>query len=1004
MKQNQSSHAKLQDNIVAICLFIAAHILAISWLYNKTQTISTKQHFVYLNNLENMAKLDSTINSEVLASFTMLVRNYDALNANLKQLMILSKEVTKVPPFVLNQDQHYIRQLAQDTFQDFYNKQYQVDSFKRHHAVYRNSLNYFPKLAKQLLVNKPNLELKHYIQGVLAYVNLPSDGQLSNLNKLAATINQANESLLNDLISHGGVLIRYRNILAKQLESITQSASSDLLTELNVQYMAAYQRAETQSDVYRLFMFIIAITLCLYLAYIFIRLARTRADLKQTIVELKQRYTAQQDAEAKLTLHDAAFTNASEAIAITDSKVQILEVNPAFSKITGYQRDEVIGKNPSVLQSGKHDAAFYQTMWQQLSKDGFWRGEIWNKRKDGEIYPELLSITAIKRNNAVKNYVAVFTDVSILKQQEVKLKQMAYFDELTKLPNRTLLTDRIQQAMNQCQRSNQLMAVAFLDFDGFKQVNDQFGHHIGNQLLITMSERFQSCIRQGDSVARLGGDEFVFLLVGLHNEQEYQLAIKRILDSASKPMHLDGQRIKVSASIGVTLYPADDNDADTLLRNADQAMYTAKQLGKNRYHLFDTAKNDQAVAQNQQLIEIKQALKNEEFILHYQPKVNLRTGEVIGAEALVRWLHPEKGLLFPNSFLPVIENTELIVTLGNYVLTHALEQLNLWHQQGIDLKLSVNVASKQLKSDNFFELLQSALNKHPDVPANKLELEVLETTALDDIHQISQLMTQCQSLGVDFSLDDFGTGYSSLTYLKQLPASKLKIDMSFIRGMLTDSGHLAIVHGTLGLASAFQKLTIAEGVETIEHGNMLIKLGCHFGQGYAISKPLPASEFELWLATWSIPESWVFHGSMQWDDIDFSIFAAEVEHNYYVQNLIAAANKQQQLSEEYLKSATSCQFANWYYKKGQHYYGHLPSFQKLEGLHNQVHLYAEHIQVALEKQNDNEVDDLVSKLTRVHRNLLSELKKLSVEVATPVVKKDQHVINSHNNVHFISPK
>jgi len=433
------------------------------------------------------------------------------------------------------------------------------------------------------------------------------------------------------------------------------------------------------------------------------------------------------------------------------------------------------------------------------------------------------------------------------------LEHIAHYDALTHLPNRVLLADRMQQAMAQCQRRNNSLAVAFLDLDGFKAINDVYGHSVGDQLLIEIAERLRISLREGDTLARLGGDEFVAILTDLDQSKDCEPVLARLLGAASEPVLLNGVQLQVSASIGVTLYPQDGVDAEQLLRHADQAMYLSKQAGKNCFHLFDVEHDAAVKIQRDDLSQIRQALLNHEFVLFYQPKVNMRTGQVIGAEALIRWQHPTKGLLAPASFLPTVENHLFSVEMGEWVITTALEQMAQWQQFGLRIPVSVNVGALQLQQVDFTQRLQQRISHFPQSIYSMLELEILETSALDDIEQISQVIHACQALGVSFALDDFGTGYSSLRYLKRLPAEMLKIDQSFVRDMLEDEGDLTIIKGVIGLAQAFHRKVIAEGVETVAHGDMLLSIGCELAQGYGIARPMPAAEMSAWIANWRSP-------------------------------------------------------------------------------------------------------------------------------------------------------
>jgi diguanylate cyclase (GGDEF)-like protein len=395
-----------------------------------------------------------------------------------------------------------------------------------------------------------------------------------------------------------------------------------------------------------------------------------------------------------------------------------------------------------------------------------------------------------------------------------------------------------------------------MDIDGFKYINDTYGHVVGDELLIIVAERLSHVLCQGDTLARIGGDEFVVVLTDLAKPEDYKSSIERLLLAVSEPILVGNLTLKVSVSIGVTLYPQDTSNSDILVRHADQAMYVAKQAGKNCYHLFDSAQDDAVKIRQESIDHIGVALYKGEFVLYYQPKVNMSSGEVVGVEALIRWQHPVRGLVPPLDFLPDTENHTISIDIGEWVIDAALSQISQWQSMGITLSISVNISAYQLQQADFVERLAALLAVHPEVPPRLLELEILETSAVSDINHVVATIYACIDLGVHFALDDFGTGYSSLTYLRRLPASLIKIDQSFIRYMLTNEDDLAIVVGVVSLAKAFQLKVIAEGVETIEHGNALLQLGCELAQGYGIAKPMPASHIPPWLESWKPDKAW----------------------------------------------------------------------------------------------------------------------------------------------------
>ncbi|MFZ2170954.1 MAG: EAL domain-containing protein [Methylococcaceae bacterium] len=576
------------------------------------------------------------------------------------------------------------------------------------------------------------------------------------------------------------------------------------------------------------------------------------------------------ESEEKLHLAASVFSHAREGIMITAADGAIIDVNDAFSDITGYSRDEVLGKNPRLLKSGRHENDFYAAMWRDLIKKDHWYGEIWNRRKNGEVYPELLTISTVPNGPGnPRRYLGLFSDITMAKEHEQKLERSAHYDALTSLPNRVLLADRLHQAMAHTRRRGQGLAVAYLDLDGFKAINDKHGHEVGDQLLIAVATRMKQALREGDTLARLGGDEFVAVLLDSGGIDASVPMLSRLLAAAAQPVQYGDITLQVSASLGVTFYAqAEDIDADQLLRQADQSMYQAKLAGKNRYHFFDAEQDSRIRSHHESLDRICRALSAREFVLYYQPKVNMRTGTVIGAEALIRWQHPERGLLQPDMFLPMIEDHPLAIELGEWVIDTALTQMELWHAAGLNIPVSVNLGSRQLQQTDFVERLSALLSAHPNVSPGDLELEVLETSAMEDLSKVSRVIDASRKIGVSFALDDFGTGYSSLTYLKRLAVSILKIDQSFVRDMIKDPDDLAIVEGVIGLATAFRRQVIAEGVETVEQGSLLLKLGCDLAQGYGIARPMPALELPGWSVTWRHDPVWteqlfVSHDALQ---------------------------------------------------------------------------------------------------------------------------------------------
>lgn len=700
------------------------------------------------------------------------------------------------------------------------------------------------------------------------------------------------------------------------------------------------------------------------------------------LIGLSADVTARRLTENRVKLLAAVFENAREGITLANSDGTIVDVNPRFCEITGYTRDEVIGKNPRILSSGRHDAAFYAAMWHALKSVGHWQGEIWNRKKSGEIYPELLSISVLQGTEASSSYyLAVFTDISDLKAQQAHLEHLAHFDALTHLPNRVLLADRLQIAMSQVRRNQQILAVCYLDLDGFKPINDHHGHQFGDRLLIEVGQRLTQSLRGGDSVARIGGDEFVLLLNDLESTGECDAIISRLLRTIAEPIVIDGERANVSASMGVTLFPEDDADADTLLRHADQALYMAKEGGRNRFHLFDTSHDYELRVRREGLARFNAAMAANQLRLYYQPKVDMRRGRVIGAEALIRWQDPDLGLIMPAQFLSFIERNPSDIALGEWVIQEALRQIIEWRKAGLDLVVSVNISAHHLAQANFVSRLKLFLGTCP-VPAHCLEIEILETAALEDIGHITSLMAECHALGVDFALDDFGTGYSSLTYFKRLPATTLKIDQSFVRDMLHDSDDLAIVEGIVGLSRAFHRIVIAEGVETIEHGVRLLQIGCDLAQGYGIARPMPAEEFPGWLANWRAEGAWGLAAGMALPTDDAGLLLAEQVHRRWFYDLkVFLLTDPGERKHPPSLDTDQCQLGLWLNGLGAERLGHLAKFEQVDLAHEKLHEAGRMLVALHDKGQIDEVRTRLSALEVIGDELVAGLHALLIEIS-----------------------
>jgi diguanylate cyclase (GGDEF)-like protein/PAS domain S-box-containing protein len=563
-----------------------------------------------------------------------------------------------------------------------------------------------------------------------------------------------------------------------------------------------------------------------------------------------------QAARDRQDLTQSVFQHLHEGLLITDPEHRVLEVNPTYSQITGYPRDELVGAVPPLLRMIEADTernAQLAKMSAALGVDGSWRGELRHVQRSGE--PGLLQLAiSVVRNadGSVRNHVLAITDITHTREQWEQLQRQAHTDELTRLPNRVRLAQMLQTAMQTSRREGSLLTVCYLDLDHFKPVNDRFGHESGDRLLVELANRMRRSLRSwaggDDVVARIGGDEFV-LLLRTATLEESRHAVERVLNQVCQPYALGvgTDPVMVTASIGATVFPLDGADAETLLRHADHAMYGAKQAGRNGYLFFDAEHDRRAEARFVALGRVQEALDANEFRLFFQPKVDMRSGKVLGVEALLRWKHPEQGVIPPAQFLPLVENTGLSTGVGNWVLQHGIDQLALWMRMGLDITVSINVSARHLQEPLFAQHLAGLLSRHQAPVAHRLIIEVLETAALADVDYTCELMEECRALGVRFALDDFGTGYSTFTYLKRLPIDMLKIDRSFVINMLGDRQDLAIVEGVIGLSQTFGCAVVAEGVETPAQAQRLIEIGCNVGQGNGIAAAMPADEVPDWV-------------------------------------------------------------------------------------------------------------------------------------------------------------
>ena len=692
------------------------------------------------------------------------------------------------------------------------------------------------------------------------------------------------------------------------------------------------------------------------------------------IIIFTEDITVRKRAELRLELAASVFTNASEGIAITDPSGIILDVNEAFTQITGYSRTEAVGRSTKLLRSGRQGKEFYANMWRDLVESGRWSGEIWNRAKDGRVFAETLTITAVRdKDGMTQQYVALFSDITLEKEREQALQHLAQYDLLTGLPNRVLLRDRLHHAMAQADRRGSILAVVCLDIDNFKAINDSHGHPIGDQLLTTVAHSMKSAMGKNDILARLGGDEFIAVLVDLDNPDQSVPAVRHLLEAAAQPVVIGGIPLQLSASAGIACYPqAEDVDADQLQRQAAQALYQSKIRGKNRYHIFDSHLALSTRGHHEELERIHVALKRDEFLLYYQPKMNMATGAIEGAEALIRWRHPERGLLLPREFLPVVEGHPIDLEIGEWVIEHVLAQIEKWRAGGLDIPVSINISAQQLQHADFPARLNALLAKHPSIEPTRLEIEVLETSALPDMSQVSQVIHSCGKLGVSFALDDFGTGYSSLAFLKRLPVDVLKIDQTFVRDMLDDPEDLTIVEGMLGLASAFRRQSVAEGVETTEQGVLLLRLGCQVAQGFGIARPMPPEDLPSWVASWTPDPQWSNVTAL--DPADRPLLYAGAEHSTWVGAIEAFLEGKRRVPPSL--DPTECRLGLWMSSEKSFAHSHFHASRAIHSLHNDLHACGAEILALKAEDRVSESEKQLPHLRSLRDDLLAQLKSL----------------------------
>lgn len=841
-----------------LVLGFATLLALVTWLFVQADDVSPETHYAYMQSLRRVQQADVELNAAVLASYADLLQNYDPLVRHVQTIQNEQETLQRIPASLPEVGQGQLKLLLGKLIASQRDKAGDVDLFKRSNAILRNSELYFP-LAAEVALQKADVrksgEFEYFVRRLLGLARGVKLDTPEKLNQQLAQLRQQNIQIdgpisMNQLLVHAGAIIERRPEVDALVERIMRSSSSALLEEVTRVYVQGHEDALRLASYHRQLLYLVSLLLAVYAIYALIRFERDRRELGLAHANLAERYEAQRRTDAELRLYATVFTNAAEGMTITGADSRIVAVNPAFTVISGYEQAEVIGQTPAILNSGQQSPEFYRQMWSDLNEIGHWQGEIWNRRKDGGIYPEWLSIAAVRdEHGEVTHYIGVFTDISERKQNEARIHHLAHHDVLTGLPNRLLLEDRISQAMLKSRRSSKPMGLVFVDLDRFKNINDTLGHEVGDQLLVQAAQRGLSVLRDTDTLSRQGGDEFVVVLPELDHRQDAMHVTRKLLAALCQPYLLAGHELTVSGSAGIVLYPDDGQTASELLRKADAAMYRAKEEGRNTFRFFSSEINTASLGELLLENDLYGALERGELMMHYQPKVDAQTGELVGAEALMRWKHREHGMIPPDRFIPLAEENGLINAFGEWAIKNVCAQQRAWLDAGLMVvPVAVNISAHQFAQQDLPQLVSHALAEH-GIPPQLLDLELTESLLMRNANRATHVLQTLRSMHVHVSIDDFGTGYSSLSYLKQFPVQSLKIDRSFVCEINEDGETIKLASAIIAMAHELDLSVIAEGVETEAQRVYLMEHGCDQFQGYLFGRPQPAEEMGKLLAS-----------------------------------------------------------------------------------------------------------------------------------------------------------
>ncbi len=821
--------------------FIAL-VALVTWLFLRAGEVSTEAHYAYLNALRRLQHADVELNAAVLGSYADLVHNYDAIVRHLDEIEHERRTIERIPAWLPEEYRLGMSRKLGALLVGQQAKSDDVDRFRRSNAVLRNSLNYFPEAADAYLSDpkaRVSDEVRRFVREVLAFGQGPAQRTTQDLQaRLSAFMAETGPASVErtTMLTHARVILSQRPEVDAVVHQITHAPTAVLHEALISLYSEGYAASVARTAIYRQLLYVVSIALLLYVIYAVFRIDRDRRQL------------AQRRAEAQLRLYAKVFTSANEGMMITDAQSRILAVNPAFTEITGYVAAEVVDQWPSMLKSGRQSEDFYRQMWAELAASGQWNGEVWNRRKDGVLYPEWLSIAAVRdEQGEATHYIGVFTDISERKQSEERIRHLAHHDALTGLPNRILLEDRIKQAILKSRRSELPTAVIFIDLDRFKNINDTLGHEVGDNLLMQAAERGLASLRETDTLCRLGGDEFVVVLPELEHVQDAMHVARKLLAEFSRPYLLAGHALTVTASAGVAVCPDDAQSVSDLLRLADAAMYRAKEEGRNTV-CFHSAGVDEA-SLGELLLEndLRMAVARNELAMYFQPKVDAASGRLVGAEALMRWAHPKHGMISPARFIALAENSGLIAMLGEWAIETVCAQQRAWLDAGLAIvPVAVNVSAQQFSQQDVPRMVAGKLARH-GLRTGDLSLELTESLLMRNTARAAGILRALHEMNIEIAIDDFGTGYSSLSYLNQFPVQLLKIDRSFVSEIDARGNHPKLASAIIAMAHELGLKVIAEGVETDAQRDFLLAHGCDQFQGFMYGRPEPAAQMENWL-------------------------------------------------------------------------------------------------------------------------------------------------------------